>query len=63
LPDDPGHLVAVHFDDGILHLDLRHSIAPLSEIPALVGLSPTAKERSQSRYCGLSRGPSTGYWS
>ena len=24
LPDDAGHLVAVHFDDGILHLDLRH---------------------------------------
>jgi hypothetical protein len=24
LPDDPGHLVAVHLDDGILHLDLRH---------------------------------------
>ena len=25
LPDDPGHLVAVEFDDGISHLDLRHS--------------------------------------
>ena len=24
LPDDAGHLVAVHLDDGILHLDLRH---------------------------------------
>src|SRR5207253_10538137 len=28
LPDDPGHLVAVHFDDGILHLDLRHFNEP-----------------------------------
>ena len=24
LPDDPGHLVAVELDDGVLHLDLRH---------------------------------------
>ena len=24
LPDDPGHLVAVHLDDGIRDLDLRH---------------------------------------
>ena len=24
LPDDAGHLVAVDFDDGILHFDLRH---------------------------------------
>ena len=28
LPDDAGHLVAVHFDDGILHLDLRHFREP-----------------------------------
>ena len=25
LPDDAGHLVAVHLDDRILHLDFRHS--------------------------------------
>jgi hypothetical protein len=25
LPDDPRHLVAVQFDDRILHLDLRHA--------------------------------------
>ena len=24
LPDDPGHLVAVHLDDGVLDLDLGH---------------------------------------
>ena len=24
LPDDAGHLVAVHLDDGVLHLDLGH---------------------------------------
>jgi hypothetical protein len=24
LPDDPGHLVAVELDDGVLHLDLGH---------------------------------------
>src|SRR5690606_18494504 len=24
LPDDPGHLIAVDFDDGIFHLYLRH---------------------------------------
>ena len=24
LPDNPGHLVAVHFDDGICDFDLRH---------------------------------------
>ena len=24
LPDDAGHLVAVEFDDGVVHLDLRH---------------------------------------
>jgi hypothetical protein len=24
LPDDPGHLVAVHFDDRIDHFDFRH---------------------------------------
>jgi hypothetical protein len=24
LPDDPGHLVAVHFDDWINHFDFRH---------------------------------------
>ena len=24
LPDDASHLVAVHLDDGVLHLDLRH---------------------------------------
>ena len=24
LPDNASHLVAVHFDDGICHLDLRH---------------------------------------
>jgi hypothetical protein len=24
LPDDPGHLVAVEFDDGVGHLDFRH---------------------------------------
>ena len=28
LPDDPGHLVAVHFDDGVGHLDFRHSKEP-----------------------------------
>ena len=28
LPDDPGHLVAVHLDDGIRHLDLRHFREP-----------------------------------
>ena len=28
LPDDPGHLVAVHLDDGIGHLDLRHVREP-----------------------------------
>ena len=26
LPDDPGHLVAVHLDDRIGHFDLRHGI-------------------------------------
>jgi hypothetical protein len=24
MPDDAGHLVAVHFDDRILHFDFRH---------------------------------------
>ncbi|HXK53386.1 MAG TPA: hypothetical protein PK405_01745, partial [Hyphomicrobiales bacterium] len=24
LPDDPGHLVAVHLDDRVVDLDLRH---------------------------------------
>ena len=24
VPDDPGHLVAVELDDGVVHLDLRH---------------------------------------
>jgi hypothetical protein len=24
LPDDPGHLVAVEFDDGVGHLDFCH---------------------------------------
>ena len=34
LPDDAGHLVAVHFDDRICHLDLRHSeMRPDSEVP------------------------------
>ncbi len=28
LPDDPGHLVAVHLDDGIRHLDLCHLNEP-----------------------------------
>ena len=28
LPDDAGHLVAVHLDDRILHLDLRHFKEP-----------------------------------
>jgi hypothetical protein len=30
LPDDARHLVAVHLDDGILDLDLRHENAPVS---------------------------------
>jgi hypothetical protein len=30
LPDDPGHLVAVEFDDRVVDLDLRHSPALLS---------------------------------
>jgi len=34
LPDDPGHLVAIHLDDGILDLDLRHIQEPLRD-PAL----------------------------
>ena len=25
LPDDPGHLVAIEFDDGVRYLDLRHA--------------------------------------
>ncbi len=25
IPDDPGHLVAVKLDDGVLNLDLRHA--------------------------------------
>ena len=28
LPDDPGHLVAVELDDGILDFDLRHFNEP-----------------------------------
>jgi hypothetical protein len=27
VPDDPGHLVAVHLDDGVGHLDLGHGSA------------------------------------
>jgi hypothetical protein len=29
LPDDPCHLVAVHFDDRILDLDFRHDVLRL----------------------------------
>ena len=29
LPDDPGHLVAVELDDGVLHLDLGHWLSPV----------------------------------
>ena len=28
LPDDPGHLVAIEFDDGVGHLDFCHEIGP-----------------------------------
>jgi hypothetical protein len=30
VPDDPGHLVAVELDDGVVHLDLRHRARLLS---------------------------------
>jgi hypothetical protein len=30
LPDDPGHLVSIEFDDGVGHLDFCHDeIGPL----------------------------------
>jgi hypothetical protein len=28
LPDDPGHLVAIHLDDGIFDFDLHHLKEP-----------------------------------
>ena len=38
LPDDPGHLVAVEFDDGVGHLDLGHGRPRLFEKTARFGM-------------------------
>src|SRR5208282_4013883 len=38
LPDDPGHLVAVEFDDGVRHLDLGHvCLVPFPVMTAAYG--------------------------
>ncbi|AFT99004.1 NADP-dependent isocitrate dehydrogenase [Nocardia brasiliensis ATCC 700358] len=42
LPDDPGHLVAVEFDDGAFNLDLGHgSSCPPRMVPSLHGQANT----------------------
>ena len=45
IPDDPGHLVAVHLDDGVFYLDLGHGPIPFpgsvpeSRLPRLIAQS------------------------
>src|ERR1035441_6203760 len=36
LPDDPGHLIAVELDDGVLNLDFRHALSSFAahRVPA-----------------------------
>ena len=46
LPDDPGHLVAVELDDGVLDLDLRHGGLPGA---TGVGLADSIRWRTTDR--------------
>jgi hypothetical protein len=52
LPDDPGHLVAIEFDDGILHLDFRHRRSGLFDRAWRVSraIAPPAFRRKSSGY-------------
>ena len=47
LPDDPGHLVAVELDDGVLHLDLRHACPFRRRAPGGYAMAGTRCPRSR----------------
>jgi hypothetical protein len=52
LPDDAGHLVAVHFDDGIRYLDLRH-VCPVFSAGEKIWLSLSREAQVRKHGRGL----------
>jgi hypothetical protein len=53
LPDDPGHLVAIEFDDGVGHLDFCHDRSGLFEKQRVSGRMGEWCRRYSTRKRGL----------